>query len=808
MSNEPEIDVQRRRRAEKPTERAEAPVRRETGGDGGTGGGGGGTYKPSGGGFTIPTKGKMGGCGGILVIIFIIAYILLSGGGGSNLDSSAPVLEQPTEASQIQEIYPTSTPRPTHAPVAGQAGQKWLVMLYDDADDQVLEQDIFVDLNEAERVGSTDRVTIVAQLDRYRGAFQGDGDWTSARRYLVTQDNNLNRIGSQMLDDLDEVNMADGGTLVDFVTWAMQTYPADRYALVLSDHGMGWPGGWSDPAPGGTDSSRAPLASGIGGDFLFLSEIDQALSEISNQTGVDKLDIIGMDACLMSQLEVYAALQPHAHVALASEEVEPSLGWAYAAFLQALVDNPDMSSQQLATEVVDSYVSQDLRIVDDQARQDFLRQGSPLGGFFGASSVSASQLANQIGRSVTLTAVDLDMLPDLMMQFNNFAYILQDEDQSIVATARNYAQSYTSVFGKQSVPSYIDMGHFVQLVSREANSNDVTQAANSVMTAMNKAIVSEKHGTGKPGSTGIAIYFPNSTMYNSPYTGPQSYNLLAERFVKSSLWDDFLAYHYNDRSFRSDAVEAVAPTTGMASRAPGSGTITLSEITASSDSLAPGESVKLSTSITGQNIGYLYLFIGLYDASSNSIFEADTDYLESSDSRELNGIYYPVWPDSESFKINFNWDGSLFSVSDGTISVLALLNPAVYGATAEEAVYELNGIYTFVDSGEQKYAQLLFMDGKLTQVYGYQGTDDTGAPAEITPSDGDTFTILQRWMDLDTSGNVTQVVDVPGDTLTFSSNSIFTWSAVYAPAGDYLVGFMVADLDGNTSQTFTRITVQ
>jgi hypothetical protein len=100
------------------------------------------------------------------------------------------------------------------------------------------------------------------------------------------------------------------------------------------------------------------------------------------------------------------------------------------------------------------------------------------------------------------------------------------------------------------------------------------------------------------------------------------------------------------------------------------------------------------------------------------------------------------------------------------------------------------------------------MDGKLTQVYGYQGTDDTGAPAEITSSDGDTFTILQKWMDLDASGNVTQVVEVPGDTLTFTNNSVFTWSAVYAPAGDYLVGFMVSDLDGNTSQTFTRITMQ
>jgi hypothetical protein len=422
--------------------------------------------------------------------------------------------------------------------------------------------------------------------------------------------------------------------------------------------------------------------------------------------------------------------------------------------------------------------------------------------------VSARQLAEQIGRSVTLTAVDLDELPALMAQFNNFIYLLQSEDQSTIASARNYSQAYTSVFGKQSGPSYIDLGHFVQLVSREVNSSEVTQAADAVMTAMNNVIVAEKHGTGKPGSTGVAIYFPNSTTYNSAYTGPQSYNILAERFVTSSLWDDFLAYHYNDRSFSADAVEAVAPPTGINSRAPGAGTITLSEITTSSDSLAVGESVKLSTSISGENIGYVYLFIGLYDPNSNSIFVADTDYLESPDTRELNGIYYPVWPDSESFRINFTWDGSLFSVSDGTSSTLALFTPTVYGASAEEAVYALNGTYTFADSGEQRFAQLLFMDGKLTQVYGYQGTDDAGAPAEITPSEGDTFTILQKWMDLDSSGNVTQVVEVPGDTFTFGRDTVFTWSAVYAPAGDYLVGFMVSDLDGNTNQTFTQITMQ
>ncbi len=802
MGDQPEINVERRRKADKPTQQAPAPIRRQTGA------GGGDPYKPSGGGFNIPNKGKMGGCGGILVIILIIGYYLLSGSGGADLQSEAPVYEQPTESNPIANKQPTNTARPTHVPVAGQTGQKWLVMLYQDADDQVLEQDIFLDLNEAERVGSTDRVGIVAQLDRYKGAFQGDGDWTSVRRYLVTQDDNLNKISSKVIADLGEVNMADGSSLVDFVTWAISSYPADRYVLVLSDHGMGWPGGWSDQAPARKDSGRAPLISALNGDFLFLSEIDAALTEISNQSGVDKLDIIGMDACLMSQLEVYAALQPHAHIALASEEVEPSLGWAYAGFLQKLVDNPDMSIQQLATDVVDTYVSQDLRIVDDQARQDFMRQGSPMGGFFGVSSVTADQLARQLGRDGTLTAVNLDALPDLMAQFNRFVYLLQNEDQSAVASARDYAQSYTSVFGKKSGPSYIDMGHFVQLVSREANSTEVTQAANAVINTLNNTIVAEKHGSGKPGSTGIAIYFPNSTMYRSPTTGPESYNLIAGQFVQSSLWDDFLAFHYSDRSFHEDALEAVAPSAGVTSRAPGAGTITLTNVSASNDSIAPGESIKLSTTISGQNIGYIYLFIGYYDPNSNSILIADTDYLESSETQELNGVYYPVWPQGESFKLNFTWDGSIFSVSDGTTSTVALLFPTVYGALAENAAYSLDGTYTFADSGNQVATQLIFMDGKLTKVFGYQGSNEAGAPAEITPAEGDTFTIQQKWMELDQNGNISQVVDESGDTLTFGSNNAFIWSAVYAPAGDYMVGFMVADLDGNTSQSYTAVTMR
>jgi hypothetical protein len=808
MGDQPEsINVQRRRKSSGgPSGRADAPVRREEGSQGG----GLPPVRPSGGGggLPIPSGGKLGGCGTILVLLLAVGFYLLTGGGGGETDTQPPSYDQGSGAGNglPAETFPTNTPRPTRAPSSGQSGQTWLVMLYQDADDQILEQDIFLDLNEAERVGSSERVTIVAQIDRFRGGFRGDDDWSSTRRYLVTRDDDLNAIHSELLADLGETSMAQGETLVDFATWAIQTYPADRYVLILSDHGMGWPGGWSDPAPGSRDPGSAPLIGMLEGDHLYLSEIDQALAQIQSHTGLEKFDLLGMDACLMSQFEVYAALQPYAHYAVASEETEPALGWAYAAFLQELENNPDMSAEALAAHIVDSYIEQDERVVDDQARSEFLRQGSPMGGFFGPSEVTAAQLARQLQKNVTLTAVDLGAFPALVQSYNDFAYALQSEDQAAIASARNYSQSYTSIFGKEVPPSYIDLGHFVQLVARETGSSAMRQAAGNVMAAMNRAIVAEKHGPAKPGSTGIAIYFPNSSLYRSPYTGLQSYTKIADRFARISLWDDFLVFHYNDRSFTSEAAEPVSPGSDGPTRAPGAGQIGLSAITVSADSAAPGQPVTFSAGISGNNIGYIYLFIGLYDQQSNSILVADTDFLESAHTQELSGVFYPRWP-QDSFIINYEWDPTLFSISDGTTSALALFTPENYGATAEGATYSVEGTYTFADTGEQRYARLLFQDEKLAQVYGFNGGQETGAPAEITPQAGDTFTLLRKWLELDSSGKVTRVASEPGETLSFGATP-FTWEEVYAPAGNYLVGFQVADLDGNLQAAYAQVTVR
>jgi len=567
---------------------------------------------------------------------------------------------------------------------------------------------------------------------------------------------------------------------------------------------MGWPGGWSDPSPAVRSDSSTPLSSAIGNQ-LYLNELDSALQAIRDRAGVDKFELIGMDACLMGQLEVFTMLEPHARYAVASEETEPALGWAYASFLGALAKNPDITGAELGKLIVSSYIREDQRIVDDEARAELLRQGSPMGGLFGYQAPTSAQVASQMGRNVTLSAIDLSQVSALGASVNNLCAVLQGGNQRPVAQARSYAQSFTNIFGQQVPPAYIDLGNFVQLLQQADSSSSVNRAASNVLAALQKAVVAETHGSDKPGATGVAIYFPNSLLFKTPATGPTSYTAIASRFASSSLWDDYLAYHYTGRAFKASDQQAVALESSAAVTAPGKGKIQMSAIKASGQVAAPGAPVLLSIDITAQNLGHVMLFSGYHDRASNSLYVADMDYLESSDTREVEGVYYPVWPEGE-FTLEFEWEPLVYYISDGKTSVPALLTPASYGATAEEAVYTVDGVYTFA-TGETRYARLYFQDGVLRQVYGFTGSSSASAPREIHPQTGDSFTVADRWLDLDAQGRVVNRVSQEGGTLTFGSE-MFTWVELDAAAGDYVVGFIAIDLDGNRQEAYTQISVK
>jgi hypothetical protein len=280
---------------------------------------------------------------------------------------------------------------------------------------------------------------------------------------------------------------------------------------------------------------------------------------------------------------------------------------------------------------------------------------------------------------------------------------------------------------------------------------------------------------------------------------------MARRFASVSLWDDFLAFHYNDVSFQSQPAEPVEAQLGAPSRAPGLGQIKVSPITLSGKTASPGKPVTLTTEIQGKNIGYIYLFVGYYDKNANSIFQADTDYLESAQSQELNGVFYPQWSD-KAFNMELEWDPTLFQITDGNTSTVARFTPLTYGASAEDAVYTVDGLYHYAD-GTSRSARLYFRNGVMQQVFGFTDENATGGAREIIPQAGDSFTIYEKWLDLDSSGKVSESTYQEGVTLTFGDQP-FRWEEVYAPAGQYVVGFVVEDRDGNTQEVYTTVTVQ
>lgn len=116
-------------------------------------------------------------------------------------------------------------------------------------------------------------------------------------------------------------------------------------------------------------------------------------------------------------------------------------------------------------------------------------------------------------------------------------------------------------------------------------------------------------------------------------------------------------------------------------------------------------------------------------------------------------------------------------------------------------------MYTYADDSESRLAKLYFQDGVLRSVFAFNGDDSAGAPREILPSPGDTFTVFERWMDLDQEGRVVETVVEEGGTITFGDQPI-TWEELDAAPGQYMVGFIVQDLDGNSFESFANVTVQ
>ncbi|MBE3127962.1 MAG: hypothetical protein IMZ56_06730 [Candidatus Atribacteria bacterium] len=367
---------------------------------------------------------------------------------------------------------------------------EWTVMVYLDADNN-LESAGIDDINEMEMVGSTGDVNIVVQADRIPGYDISNSDWTNTRRYYITQDFDPVQINSQLKSDLGELNMGDPQTLIDFTDWATINYPAKKYLLVIWNHGGGFRSlnlakdiAWDDTS---------------GGDKITMPELEYALSVINAQMG-KKIDIVGMDACLMAMTEVAYQIKDYADILIASEENSPGDGWPYDTILAQLVSNPLMSPKQLAADIVDKYI-------------------------FSYSSYE-----------VTQSAIDLSYMDTLVGQLSNLALAIMSD---ILTPKNNYiSAAYNSQYYSQSPYSwekeFIDLYDFCNKLLVYSNSTNVKNIALNIQQILNSAVINSNYnGVSVSGSKGLSIYFPWYYAYNS-----NKYN--STNFAQDTFWDEML----------------------------------------------------------------------------------------------------------------------------------------------------------------------------------------------------------------------------------------------------------------------------
>lgn len=322
---------------------------------------------------------------------------------------------------------------------------QWTVGVYLAADNGMSEQ-AAVDIAEMLKVGSTDEVKIVIQVDNVARDTN-----PNCRRYLVLKDS------LRLLADLGEADMADTTTLADFLDFLGRQFPARNYFLIIWDHGDGWRKGYGPQRAVVIDESHGHMMGVAGG------ELHRALAGGKKKLGKN-LAILGFDACLMGSIEVATEVMSFADYLLASEAVVPWDGFPYEAFLGRLVARPTATPAEFLPEMCSDYV------------------------------------ASFPGEDVCLSAINLQQLWRVLTVARDVVGDSVDPEVPGFRLARRGVQTFpaSAVNPPDFLDEQVDILHFWQLAPGGA----------SLRSVLNPLVVANAASGSYGAARGISIWFP------------------------------------------------------------------------------------------------------------------------------------------------------------------------------------------------------------------------------------------------------------------------------------------------------------
>ncbi len=268
----------------------------------------------------------------------------------------------------------------------------------------------------------------------------------------------LDSDGLYLVDEQPLASMGDAQTLGSFLSWGVQNYPADKYMVLLWDHGGG-------------SATGVEFDELFGYDSLTLSELSQGIAA----AGVS-FEVVGFDTCLMASLETAAAVAPYGSYMIASEETEPGGGWDYTTWLQYLCDNPDQDGLELGKVICDSYMSK------CQASGD--------------------------GAMATLSVTDLSVIDELTGKFDAVAAEMTGvtEDITTYQTFIKGIRSTENYGGNNDEEGYTNMVDLGDLV---INTESVlSETADTLLDSLFDAVRYNVKGENRSEANGLSVYFP------------------------------------------------------------------------------------------------------------------------------------------------------------------------------------------------------------------------------------------------------------------------------------------------------------
>lgn len=393
----------------------------------------------------------------------------------------------------------------------------WTVLAYYGGDTN-LEAGVINDLNEFELGGGSDEtVRVIALLDRHPEYSDASDNWSGARLFEITADvsgdhldGQTPTIDSEPIAILDTLDTGNGEVLSQFLVWALQTYPAEQYALALASHGAGWAGIIADE----TDLDT----------LLTIPELTEAFSIAKESSGVERFDLIINDACLMSSVEYHNAMADFFDYSLASPEIIVNPALDMQIFTQTLREMTDIPISDLGAQLVDQYIN-----VDIVQRQ----------------SSDVVYLTNSL--------IELNAFENVVVAIENFARLINQQPRlyrNILGQVRANTYTYTAFANSDEL---IDLGDFMQGMIEVSSDPDIVGAAQDVIVALDAALVYGNGGTRAATSTYHNIYFPSdSRRFESGYlleAGlPQWASMLQTYYnlVEPNVWsvgDDAVTFH-------------------------------------------------------------------------------------------------------------------------------------------------------------------------------------------------------------------------------------------------------------------------